>query len=178
MIRKIVVASVLGFLVSAFGSGSPGTTLAGNWDPRNRFLYKGFEREWDQPARNRYGRFPPKLSLSFKSVASRRRQLRVRRNTQQNFASSGPFSVQANVHQATVLWWLQRHAAFSGSIPSSLAGAGALIFDPTGNAEDLFSGAQSQSRAAFVYGRRATTNSVSTSRFAPNTAASCTNGPL
>jgi len=36
--------------------------------------------------------------------------------------------------------------------PYFLAGAGALVFDPTGNAGGFVSGAQSQSRAAFVYG--------------------------
>jgi opacity protein-like surface antigen len=33
-----------------------------------------------------------------------------------------------------------------------LAGVGALVFDPTGNAGGFLSGAQSQARAAFVYG--------------------------
>ena len=73
------------------------------------------------------------------------------RNTQQNFTSGGPFNVQANVHQAT--------AALAVTLPGSyrvnpyvLAGAGALVFDPTGNAGQSVPGALRQAKAAFVYG--------------------------
>jgi opacity protein-like surface antigen len=76
------------------------------------------------------------------------------RNTQQNFTSSGPLSVQANVHQAT-------GASGDGATPVFrtltivLAGAGTLVFDPTGNAGGFVYGAQSQAKATFVYGRGA-----------------------
>jgi len=74
------------------------------------------------------------------------------RNTQQNFTSSGPLSVQANVHQATgALVVTAPHRIFRLS-PYVLAGAGTLVFDPTGNARGFVSGAQSQAKAAFVYG--------------------------
>jgi opacity protein-like surface antigen len=73
------------------------------------------------------------------------------RNTQQNFTAGGPFNVQANVHQAT--------GAFVVTLPGSsrinpyvLAGAGALVFDPTNNAGQSVSGALQQAKAAFVYG--------------------------
>jgi opacity protein-like surface antigen len=73
------------------------------------------------------------------------------RNTQQNFTSGGPFNIQANVHQAT--------AALVVTVPGSyrfnpyvLAGAGALVFDPTGNAGQSVAGALQQAKAAFVYG--------------------------
>jgi opacity protein-like surface antigen len=73
------------------------------------------------------------------------------RNTQQNFTSSGPFSAQANVHQATgALVLTVPHRIFKLN-PYVLAGAGALIFDPTGNG-GIVSGAQGQSKPAFVYG--------------------------
>lgn len=73
------------------------------------------------------------------------------RNTQQNFTSGGPFNIQANVHQAT--------AALVVTVPGSyrfnpyvLAGAGALVFDPTGNAGQSVAGALQQAKPAFVYG--------------------------
>ena len=55
------------------------------------------------------------------------------RNTQQNLTVGGPFNVQANVHQATAA----AVVTFPGSDrikPYALAGAGALVFDPTNNA--------------------------------------------
>jgi opacity protein-like surface antigen len=74
------------------------------------------------------------------------------RNTQQNFTSSSQFGVQANVHQATgALVVTAPHRIFRLA-PYVLAGTGALVFDPTGNAGGSVSGAQSQSKAAFVYG--------------------------
>jgi opacity protein-like surface antigen len=73
------------------------------------------------------------------------------RNTQQNLTSGGPFDVQANVHQATAegvvtLPWGNRIK------PYVLAGAGALVFAPTGNAGQSVPGALRQAKAAFVYG--------------------------
>jgi opacity protein-like surface antigen len=60
--------------------------------------------------------------------------------------------VQANVHQATgALVVTAAHRIFRLN-PFVLSGVGALVFDPTGNAGGFVSGAQSQSRAAFVYG--------------------------
>jgi opacity protein-like surface antigen len=74
------------------------------------------------------------------------------RNTQQNFASSARLNLQANVHQATgALVVTAPHRIFRLN-PYVLAGAGALVFDPTGNAGGFVSGAQTQTRAAFVYG--------------------------
>jgi opacity protein-like surface antigen len=73
------------------------------------------------------------------------------RNTQQNFTSGGQFNLQTNVHEAT--------GAFVATLASNrrvnpyvLAGAGALVFDPTGNAGQSVDGAFRQAKAAFVYG--------------------------
>jgi opacity protein-like surface antigen len=74
------------------------------------------------------------------------------RNTQQNFTSSGPFSVQANAHQATGALVVTVPRRVFNFHPYLLAGAGALVFDPTGNAGGFVSGAQTQARPAFVYG--------------------------
>lgn len=74
------------------------------------------------------------------------------RNTQQNFTSSGAFNVRANVHQATgALVVTVPHRTFPLH-PYVLAGAGAIVFDPTGNPGGFVPGATTQSRATFVYG--------------------------
>jgi len=74
------------------------------------------------------------------------------RNAQQNFSSSGPISVQANVHQATGALVLTAPRRVFKLHPYALAGVGALVFDPTGNVAGFVSGAQSQTKPAFVYG--------------------------
>src|ERR1700722_578360 len=73
------------------------------------------------------------------------------RNTQENF-TSGSFNVQANVHQATgALVVTVPRRAFRLN-PYLLAGAGALVFDPTGNSGGFVAGASRQAKPAFVYG--------------------------
>jgi opacity protein-like surface antigen len=74
------------------------------------------------------------------------------RNTQQNFASPGPFSVQANMHQATGALVVTVPRRVFKLNPYVLAGAGALVFDPTGSVGGFVFGAQAQARPAFVYG--------------------------
>jgi opacity protein-like surface antigen len=74
------------------------------------------------------------------------------RNTQQNLTPSGGFSVQANVHQVTGAVVVTAPHRIFRLDPFALAGVGALVFDPTGNEGGFVSGAQSQSKGAFVYG--------------------------
>ena len=73
------------------------------------------------------------------------------RNTQQNFTTGGPFNLQANVHQATAAVVVTLPGTYRVN-PYVLAGAGALVFDPTGNAGQSVPGALRQAKAAFVYG--------------------------
>jgi opacity protein-like surface antigen len=73
------------------------------------------------------------------------------RNTQQNLTSGGPFNVQANVHQATAALVVTLPGSYRVN-PYVLAGAGALVFDPTGNAGQSVPGALRQAKATFVYG--------------------------
>jgi len=73
------------------------------------------------------------------------------RNTQQNLTSSGPFNIQANVHQASGALVVTVPGTYRFS-PYVLAGAGALVFDPTGHAGQSVAGALEQAKAAFVYG--------------------------
>jgi opacity protein-like surface antigen len=74
------------------------------------------------------------------------------RNTQQNFTSTGPLNVQANMHQASGALVVTVPRRIFKLDPYVLAGAGALVFDPTGNSGGFVSRAQSQARGAFVYG--------------------------
>lgn len=72
------------------------------------------------------------------------------RNTQIYF-SSGLARVQSNVHQATGEA-VVKLPTFLRLQPYALAGGGALMFDPTGNAGSSFTGATWQAKGAFVYG--------------------------
>ena len=74
------------------------------------------------------------------------------RNTQQNFTPSGDFGIQANIHQATGALVVNLPVSVARMRPYVLAGAGALVFDPTGSTGGFVSGAQRQARPAFVYG--------------------------
>jgi opacity protein-like surface antigen len=74
------------------------------------------------------------------------------RNTQQNFTPSGDFGIRTNVHQATGALVVEIPVSVARMRPYVLAGAGALIFDPTGDNGGFVSGAQRQARPAFVYG--------------------------
>lgn len=74
------------------------------------------------------------------------------RNTQQNFTSSNVYNVQASIHEATsaLVVTVPTHAfRFQ---PYVLAGAGALVFDPTGKVGGFVPGAMTQAKVAFVYG--------------------------
>jgi len=74
------------------------------------------------------------------------------RNTQQNLTLTGLFPVQSNVHQAMGTLVANLPLATARFEPYVLGGAGALIFDPTGNEGGFVAGAERQSKAAFVYG--------------------------
>jgi len=74
------------------------------------------------------------------------------RNTLQNFTSTAAFNVQANTHRTTGALVVTSPRRFLGLSPYVLAGAGTLVFDPTGNPGGFVSGAERQTKAAFVYG--------------------------
>jgi opacity protein-like surface antigen len=74
------------------------------------------------------------------------------RNTQESFSPGGNTAIKANVHQATGALVADIPVSFYRMRPYVLAGAGALVFDPTGNTGTFVSGAQRQARPAFVYG--------------------------
>ncbi len=74
------------------------------------------------------------------------------RNTQQNFTPFGAFNVQSNAHQATAALLLSSPKRIFGLRPFALAGGGTLTFDPTGNPGGIVPGADTQTRATFIYG--------------------------
>lgn len=72
------------------------------------------------------------------------------RNTQIYFGN-GLGRVESNVHQITGSA-VVKLPSFARLQPYALAGGGALVFDPTGNAGRNFAGATRETRGAFVYG--------------------------
>lgn len=74
------------------------------------------------------------------------------RNTQNFFTGTGLSGIQANTHQITGAFVLTPPLRVEKFRPYVLAGSGALIFDPTDNPGGFVTGADSQSKAAFVYG--------------------------
>jgi opacity protein-like surface antigen len=72
------------------------------------------------------------------------------RNTQMYFGATAA-RVESNIHQITGSA-VVKLPSFARLQPYALAGGGALIFDPTGNAGRNFAGATTETRGAFVYG--------------------------
>ena len=70
------------------------------------------------------------------------------RNTQFYFGGT-PARVQSDIHQITGSA-VVKLPSFARLQPYALAGAGALVFDPTGNFGGTFAGATSETKAAFV----------------------------
>ncbi len=73
------------------------------------------------------------------------------RNTQKYGVSSEAFRIQTGINQLT--------AAFVFGLPSTarikpyfLMGGGGMVFTPSGNEENSLSGAQTQTKGAFMYG--------------------------
>jgi opacity protein-like surface antigen len=152
MIRKIAVATVLGALLCASGT----MAQEGRWQEISVQGTGFFTKDSSGDGINQHATDTGGFLLSYRYHFNRwlaaDGSYGYARNSQQNFTSSGPLSVQANVHQATgALVVTAPHRIFRLS-PYVLAGAGTLVFDPTGNAGGFVSGAQSQAKAAFVYG--------------------------
>ena len=152
MIRKVVVATILGVLMCASGA----IAQEGRWQEISVQGTGFFTKDSSGNGINQHATDTGGFLLSYRYHFNRwlaaDASYGYARNTQQNFNSSGPLSVQANVHQATgALVVTAPHRIFRLA-PYVLAGTGALVFDPTGNAGGSVFGAQSQSEAAFVYG--------------------------
>jgi opacity protein-like surface antigen len=152
MIRKVVVATILGVLMCASGA----IAQEGRWQEISVQGTGFFTKDSSGNGINQHATDTGGFLLSYRYHFNRwlaaDASYGYARNTQQNFTSSSQFGVQANMHQATgALVVTAPHRIFRLA-PYVLAGTGALVFDPTGNAGGSVSGAQSQSKAAFVYG--------------------------
>ena len=152
MIRKVVVATILGVLMCASGA----IAQEARWQEISVQGTGFFTKDSSGNGINQHATDTGGFLLSYRYHFNRwlaaDASYGYARNTQQNFTSSSQFGVQANVHQATgALVVTAPHRIFRLA-PYVLAGTGALVFDPTGNAGGSVSGAQSQSKAAFVYG--------------------------
>ena len=152
MIRKVVVATILGVLMCASGA----IAQEGRWQEISVQGTGFFTKDSSGNGINQHATDTGGFLLSYRYHFNRwlaaDASYGYARNTQQNFTSSSQLGVQANVHQATgALVVTAPHRIFRLA-PYVLAGTGALVFDPTANGGGSASGAQSQSKAAFVYG--------------------------
>jgi len=149
---KIVVATVFGVLMSASGA----MAQEGRWQEISVQGTGFFTKDSSGNGINQHATDTGGFLLSYRYHFNRWLAADASygraRNAQQNFTSAGPFSVQANVHQATGALVVTVPRRVFKLHPYFLAGAGALVFDPTGNRGASVSGAQSQSKAAFLYG--------------------------
>src|SRR5438552_6180090 len=74
-------------------------------------------------------------------------------NSQKYLLSSRAFRIQSGIHQATASLVVNLPSRYSSRFsPYILAGGGALLFAPSGNQFNTVSGAQTQTKSAFVYG--------------------------
>jgi opacity protein-like surface antigen len=152
MIRRIAVAAVLGVLLTASGAMAQERRWQEISVQGTGFFTKDSAGNGINQHATDTGGFLLSYRYHFNHWLAADASYGYARNTQQNFTSSSPLSVQANVHQATGALVVTVPRRVFKVHPYFLAGAGALVFDPTGNRGGFVSGAQSQSRAAFVYG--------------------------
>jgi len=89
-------------------------------------------------------------SYQFNSWAGVEGNYGYTRNTQNYFGSIGQSSIQADVHEFTGSFVAHIPVNAAKVRPYLLAGAGAVVFDPTDRV--TINGAAQQTRAAFVYG--------------------------
>jgi opacity protein-like surface antigen len=152
MMRKLVVAAVFGILVSASGAMAQERSMQEIGVQGTGFFTKDSSGNGINQHATDTGGFLLSYRYHFNRWLAAEASYGYARNTQQNFTSSGPLSVQTNVHQATGALVVTVPRRVFKLNPYVLAGTGALVFDPTGNAGGSVSGAGSQARPAFVYG--------------------------
>jgi opacity protein-like surface antigen len=160
MSRKLVVAAVFAILLSAPGAmaqeGRWQEIGEGHWQEISvqgtGFFTKDSSGNGINQRATDTGGFLLSYRYHFNRWLAADASYGYARNTQQNFTSSGPLSVQANVHQATGALVVSVPRRIFRMNPYVLAGTGALIFDPTGNPGGFVAGATSQAKLAFLYG--------------------------
>jgi opacity protein-like surface antigen len=97
-------------------------------------------------------------SYQFNRWASAEGNYGFTRNNQNYSGSNGQASIRSDIHELSGSFVARIPAHLAGFRPFALAGAGALIFDPTD--QNTFQGAARQAKAAFIYGGGADINIV------------------
>lgn len=152
MMGKLAVAAVLGILVTASGAIAQEGHSQEIGVQGTGFFTKDSSGNGINQHTTDTGGFLVSYRYHFNRWLGADASYGYARNTQQNFSSFGPSSVQANVHQATGALVVTAPVRIFRLNPYVLGGAGALIFDPTGDSSRFISGVQSQTKPAFVYG--------------------------
>jgi opacity protein-like surface antigen len=152
MIQKLMMTAVVGILLTAPGTIAQERHLQEIGVQGTGFFTKDSNGNGINQHATDTGGFLLSYRYHFNRWLAADASYGYARDTQQNFTFSGPSSVQANVHQATGALVVTVPRRVFKLHPYALAGAGALVFNPTGNVGGFVSGAQSQTRAAFVYG--------------------------
>ena len=96
------------------------------------------------------GGFLVGYSYQFNSWAGAEGNYGYTRNTQNYFGSIGQSSIQADIHEMTGSFVAHIPVHVANVRPYALAGAGALIFDPTDKVAVI--GVERQTKPTFVYG--------------------------
>jgi opacity protein-like surface antigen len=151
---RMLVSALLGALLFCAS-----TAMAQDWAGRNEVSVQGagfFTKDSQGNGVNQHSTDTGAFLLSYRYHINRwlaaDASYGYARNTQQNFTSDGALNVQANVHQSTGALVVTVPRKVFRLSPYVLAGAGALVFDPTGNVGGFVAGASSQAKGAFVYG--------------------------
>jgi outer membrane immunogenic protein len=97
-------------------------------------------------------------SYQFNRWASAEGNYGFTRNNQNYFGSNGQSSIRSDIHELSGSFVARIPAHLGRLRPFALAGAGALIFNPTD--QTTIQGAARQAKAAFVYGGGADINIV------------------
>jgi len=97
-------------------------------------------------------------SYQFNRWASAEGNYGYTRNTQNYLGTNGQASIRSDIHQVTGSFVARIPAHLGRLRPYALAGAGALIFNPTD--QNTVQGAARQAKATFVYGGGADINIV------------------
>jgi opacity protein-like surface antigen len=159
MARAGILGLALVGMLSLSASASRAQDSEGGWLSRNQVSVQGtgfFTKDSQGNGISQHstdtGGFLVGYRFHFNSWLAADASYGYARNTQENFTSGGVANVQANVHQATGALVVTVPRRVFRLSPYLLAGAGALVFDPTGNSGGFVAGASSQAKPAFVYG--------------------------
>src|SRR6266404_1417800 len=142
MIRKVVVAAILGILVTASGA----MAQEGRWQEIGVQGTGFFTKDSSGNGINQHATDTGGVLISYRYHFNRwlaaDASYGYARNTQQNFTTPSALNVQATVHQTTGALVVTVPYSIFRLRPYVLAGAGALVFDPTSYANQTVSGVQ------------------------------------